>query len=83
MQNVSTTKFVEEISPEEIQMQKDNEKSLLERLRMKSDPNYVPESAVSKESSSGVSSLSKSDSMTLGSGEPDWHCHDAPAPPRS
>ena len=74
MQNVSTSKFVEEISPEEIQMQKDNEKSLLERLRMKSDPNYVPESksTINKESSPGISStLSKSDSMSLGSGEPE------------
>ena len=65
----STSTFVEEISAEEIQMQKDNEKSLLERLRMKSDPNYVPES--NKESSPGAASLSKSDSMTLGSGEPE------------
>ena len=71
---VSTSKFVEEISAEEIQMQKDNEKSLLERLRMKSDPNYVPESksSLSQECSPGVpSSLSKSDSMTFGSGEPE------------
>ena len=44
MQSLKTTKFVEEISEEEKQQQKEDERLRLERLRIKFDKNYVPES---------------------------------------
>ena len=45
MQNLSTTRYVEQISEEEKKEQIEEERLRLERLRMKFDPNYVPESA--------------------------------------
>ena len=53
MQSLKTTKFVEEISEEEKQKQKEDERLRLERLRIKFDKNYVPESKtqVNKENS--------------------------------
>lgn len=45
MQRVSTKAFVEEISEEEKQEQIAREKMMMERLKIKSDPNYVPESS--------------------------------------
>ena len=59
MQVLRTTKFVEEISEEEKQQQKEDERLRLERLRIKFDKNYVPESKtlVSKESSPAISDI--------------------------
>ena len=79
MQIKTTSKFVEEISAEEIQKQKDDEKSLLERLRIKADPNYIsePKSEITKESFPVVpSALSKSDFME--SGEPENMVYNEP-----
>ena len=42
---VPTSNYVEEISEEERQEQIAREKMMMERLKLKSDPNYVPESS--------------------------------------
>jgi len=68
MKSVNTVNYVEEITEEEKEAQKESEKLRLERLKLKFDPSYVPDPS--------VASLIKSNSTSKQSKESTPDCPD-------